>query len=65
MNEITLKCTTAQVAVLLDLLRPYAELSISLSQQYKAQAQGSMEVSAQFQGRIVKATKITEEKVNG
>lgn len=62
MNEITLKCTTAQVAVLLDLLRPYAELSISLSQQYKAQA--SAEASLQPAGRTVRAQKITEENVN-
>lgn len=37
MDGITVKLTAAQVATLLELLKPYAELSISLSNQYKAQ----------------------------
>lgn len=37
MNEINIKMNTNQVAIVLELLKPYAELSISLSNQYKAQ----------------------------
>ena len=37
MDGITVKLTAAQVATLLELLKPYAELSISLSNQYKMQ----------------------------
>ena len=47
MNYIDVKLTTAQVALILDLLKPYAELSISLSNQYKMQtAQPQMPVRA-------------------
>ncbi len=37
MDGITVKLTAAQVATLLELLKPYTELSISLTNQYKAQ----------------------------
>ena len=37
MDGITVKLTTAQIAILLELLKPYAELSILLTNQYKAQ----------------------------
>ena len=47
MNEINIKMTAGQVAIVLDLLKPYAELSVSLSNQYKQQlVQSSMPVRA-------------------
>lgn len=37
MNEISIKMTVDQVAVILSLLKPYTELSMSLTNQYKVQ----------------------------
>ena len=37
MNEINVKMTVDQVAVILSLLKPYTELSMSLTNQYKTQ----------------------------
>ena len=61
MNYIDVKLTTAQVALILDLLKPYAELSISLSAQLRSQS------TAAIQKPPVRAQKINplEEKVNG
>lgn len=41
MNEISVKMTVDQVAVILSLLKPYTELSMSLTNQYKAQLAAS------------------------
>lgn len=41
MNEINVKMTVDQVAVILSLLKPYTELSMSLTNQYKAQLAAS------------------------
>ena len=47
MNEISVKMTAEQIAVILSLLKPYTELSLSLSNQYKAQlAAAQMSVRA-------------------
>lgn len=47
MNEISVKMTAEQIAVILSLLKPYTELSLSLSNQYKAHlAAASMPVRA-------------------
>jgi len=47
MNTISVNMTPVQVALVLDLLKPYTELSMSLSNQYKQQlAQSSMPVRA-------------------
>lgn len=37
MNELDIKMTPTQIALILEVLKPYAELSVSLSSQYKAQ----------------------------
>lgn len=39
MNNLTFNMTTAQAALVLELLKPYAELSLSLTAQYKMQSQ--------------------------
>lgn len=39
MNELTFKLTPAQLALVQELLKPYVDLSLSLSAQYKGQFQ--------------------------
>lgn len=60
MNEINIKMTAGQVAIVLDLLKPYTELSMSLSNQYKQQLiQNTMPVRAK------KADAQLQEESNG
>ena len=37
MNTLNIQLSPAEVSLVLELLKPYAELSVSLSNQYKAQ----------------------------
>ena len=37
MNTLNIQLSPAEVSLVLELLKPYAELSVSLSSQYKAQ----------------------------
>ena len=37
MNELDIKMTPTQISLILEVLKPYAELSVSLSSQHKAQ----------------------------
>lgn len=37
MNEINIQMTPAQIALMLEMLKPYTELSVNLSNQYKVQ----------------------------
>lgn len=61
MNNFKIELTAAQVALITDILKPYVELSVSISNQYRAQAVAS--------AKPVKAEKIIEdmpeEKQNG
>jgi hypothetical protein len=57
MNEITIKLSTGQVALVLELLKPYAELSLQLSNQYRVQTNAGAMVGA------VKAEKIEKTEV--
>lgn len=58
MNEINIKLTTGQVALVLELLKPYAELSLQLTNQYK------MQLNAGAISGAVKAEKIKKTEVN-
>lgn len=58
MNEINIKLSAGQVAIVLELLRPYAELSVQLSSQYRIQANAGAVPGA------VKAEKIEKTEVN-
>ena len=60
MNEINIKMNTNQIAIVLELLKPYAELSISLSNQYKAQT-----LAASMPVRAKKVEKNIPEDNNG
>lgn len=57
MNEITIKLSTGQVALVLELLKPYAELSLQLTNQYK------MQLKADAISGAVKAEKIEKTEV--
>lgn len=61
MDRINISVTPEQAGILLNLLKPYAELSISLSSQLRSQS------TAAVQKPPVRAQKINplEEKVNG
>ena len=61
MDRINISVTSEQAGILLNLLKPYAELSISLSAQLRSQS------TAAVQKPPVRAQKINplEEKVNG
>lgn len=37
MNELDIKMTPTQISLILEVLKPYTELSVSLSSQYRAQ----------------------------
>ena len=56
MNGITVNLSTEQIALLLGILKPYAELSASLTYQYQAQSKVQQSVKAQ------KVSEISEEK---
>lgn len=56
MNGITVNLSTEQIALLLGILKPYAELSASLTYQYQAQSKVQQPVKAQ------KVSEIPEEK---
>ena len=58
MNEITIKLSTGQVALVLELLEPYTELSVQLSNQYRMQSNAGAMAGA------VKAEKIEKTEVN-
>lgn len=58
MNEINIKLSVGQVALVLELLKPYAELSIQLSNQCRNQA------NAGAMPGTVKAEKIEKTEVN-
>ena len=58
MNEITIKLSTGQVALVLELLKPYAELSVQISNQYRMQSNAGAMAGA------VKAEKIDKTEVN-
>ena len=58
MNEITIKLSTGQVALVLELLKPYAELSVQISNQYRMQSNAGAMAGA------VKAEKIEKTEVN-
>ena len=58
MNKINIKLTTGQVALVLELLKPYAELSVQLSNQYRMQSNAGAMAGA------VKAEKIEKTEVN-
>lgn len=60
MNEINIKMNTNQVAIVLELLKPYAELSISLSNQYKAQT-----IAAAMPVKAKKLSDVKPEDNNG
>ena len=60
MNEINIKMNTNQIAIVLELLKPYAELSISLTNQYKAQT-----LAASMPVRAKKVEKNIPEDSNG
>lgn len=48
MNGFKFELTAAQVALITDMLKPYVELSMSISNQYRAQIQATaMPVKAQ------------------
>lgn len=44
MNEMTIKLSQSQIVTILELLKPYAELSVSLTNQYRQQAAGAAEI---------------------
>lgn len=44
MNEITVTLSQDQLTLMLKVLQPYAELSVSLSSQYKRQLTGATEI---------------------
>lgn len=54
MNGFKFELTAAQVALITDMLKPYVELSMSISNQYRAQAAAS--------AMPVKAQKVEENK---
>lgn len=60
MNEINVKLTAGQVAIILELLKPYAELSVLLTNQYKAQT-----LAASMPVRAKKVEKNIPEDNNG
>lgn len=44
MNDMQITLSQSQIALMLELLKPYAELSVSLSRQYKNQLTGAVEI---------------------
>lgn len=54
MGGFKFELTAAQVALITDMLKPYVELSMSISNQYRAQAQAA--------AMPVKAQKVEENK---
>lgn len=60
MDGLTIRLTAAQVATMLELLKPYTELSISLTNQYKAQT-----LAASMPVRAKKVEKNIPEDNNG
>jgi hypothetical protein len=44
MNELRITMTQNQIALMLEILQPYAELSLSLTNQYKVQMAGAAEI---------------------
>jgi len=60
MNEISVKLSVDQIAVILNLLKPYTELSMSLTNQYKAHLAAS-----QMPVRAKKVEDIIPEANNG
>lgn len=62
MNEINIKLSTGQVALVLELLKPYAELSLMLSNQFRAQ---QAQASVPSPVRAEKIEKNPEVKNNG
>lgn len=44
MNELTITLSQGQIALMLELLKPYAELSVSLTNQYRQQTAGAVEI---------------------
>lgn len=60
MDGLTIRLTAAQVATMLELLKPYTELSISLTNQYKAQT-----LAASMPVRAKKVEKNIPEDDNG
>ena len=44
MNEITVTISQGQIALMLELLKPYTELSVTLTNQYRKQASGAVEI---------------------
>jgi hypothetical protein len=44
MNDMQITLSQSQIALMLELLKPYAELSVSLSRQYKNQLTGAAEI---------------------
>lgn len=44
MNDMQINLSQSQIALMLELLKPYAELSVSLSRQYKNQLTGAAEI---------------------
>lgn len=44
MNELTITLSQGQIALMLELLKPYAELSVSLTNQYRQQTAGAAEI---------------------
>ncbi len=60
MNGMKIELTAGQIAILLELLKPYTELSVTLSNQYKQQlVQNTMPVRAK------KVEAQTQEESNG
>ena len=44
MNDLNITLTQSQIALMLELLKPYAELSVSLTAQYRQQTAGAAEI---------------------
>ena len=44
MNEMTIRLSQSQIVTILELLKPYAELSVSLTNQYRQQTAGAAEI---------------------
>lgn len=44
MNDMQINLSQSQIALMLELLKPYAELSVSLTTQFRQQSAGAAEI---------------------
>ncbi len=61
MNNLTFNMSPVQAALVLELLKPYAELSLSLTAQYKMQSQNQQTNQNAVPSKTARAEKIKKE----